>query len=72
MAGQVKKQDEKVRQLFEKLEKQAKEQGLPSAMHLMAKQDPAMGEIFARMIKAEMDRKEPMPGCDLCTTVSEQ
>lgn len=72
MADQAKKQDEKVRQLFERLEEQAKEQGLPSAMHLMAKQDPAMSEIFARMIKAEIDRKASMPGCDLCATVSEQ
>lgn len=66
MAANMTQQDGTIQEFIKKLDTQAKERGLPSGIHLMARQDPDMADIISRMIKAEIGRKEPQPGCDLC------
>ena len=66
MKTQSSKPSKKVQNLIAKLDNEAKAQNLPSWMHLMAKQDPAMADIMARMIEAELASKKLRPGCDLC------
>lgn len=52
-----------VRDFIAKMDEEAKNENLPSWMHLMAKQDPAIADIMARMIKAE-NNKRSLPGRD--------
>lgn len=66
MKTQNSKPSQDVQDLIAKLDKDAKTQNLPSWMHLMARQDPAMADIMARMIEAELANKDLRPGCDIC------
>lgn len=58
----------KIQKLVEELNNKAKTEGFSSWMELAAQRDPAIADIMARMIKAEIDNKEPRPWCALCTT----
>jgi hypothetical protein len=57
-----------IKKFVTKMNDEAKAQGLPSWVELMARQDPAMADIMARMIKAELSNRESRLGCDLCAT----